>query len=99
MLRDKRLNIQQQKIVETMLDVHLDQQQREREHKEEVKMRCYEVDDMGQPKAICVYHDAMSNNKGNTPNMHQKGTRHDKPGKVITNRIFAVEVVCVKTCK
>ena len=99
MLRDKKYNAQQLRIIETMLEVHLDQQQREREHKEEVKMRCYEIDGLGQPKAVFVYHDAMTHSKGNTPNMHEKGTRRDQPGNTISNRIFAVEVVCVKTCK
>lgn len=97
-LRNSKFTPHQQQIVEMMLDVHLEQQQREREHKEEVKMRCLEVDDLGQPKAVFVYHDAMTSKKGETPNMHERGTRKDKEGKTITNRIFAVEVICIRSC-
>ena len=43
------------------------------------------------PKYAFIYSDAMTESKGNCPKEGKK--RHSNPGKVIKNRLFAVQVV------
>jgi hypothetical protein len=44
------------------------------------------------PKYAFVYSDAMTESKGDCPKEGKK--RHSNQGKVIKNRLFAVQVVC-----
>ena len=44
------------------------------------------------PKYAFIYSDAMTESRGDCPK--EGKTRHSNPGKVIKNRLFAVQVVC-----
>ena len=46
----------------------------------------------GQPLAAFIYSDAMTLQTGNTPKIGD--VRSSKMGKVITNRLFGVQVIC-----
>ena len=97
MMRETRkYNMTQRKIIWAMLEAHLRQQQRERTHKEMIKMRCCETDAHGQPVAAFIYHDAMTEHRGNTPHLFMHGERWHPQGPTISNRVFAVEIVCLK---
>ncbi len=49
-------------------------------------------DSKGMPKYAFIYADAMTESRGDYPKEGKK--RHSNPGKVIKNRLFAVQVVC-----
>lgn len=57
------------------------------------------LDVNGQPVAAFIYHDAMTESRCDTPHLFAKGERHSKQGKTISNRVFAVEIVCIQRCK
>jgi hypothetical protein len=44
------------------------------------------------PKYAFIYSDAMTESRGDCPKVGKK--RHSNPGKVIKNRLFAVQVIC-----
>jgi hypothetical protein len=72
--------------------LHLRQQVREREKLEETRGKCRMVGPDGQPLEAFIYADAMTESQGDTPKLGRKDGRHSKPGKVIKNRTFCVEV-------
>ena len=52
---------------------------------------CYLVDSKGNPIEGIIYADAMTLSRGDTPKEGRK--RHSNPGKVISNRLFAVQII------
>jgi hypothetical protein len=49
------------------------------------------TDTRGNPKKAFIYADAMTLSRGDTPKEGRK--RHSNPGKVISNRLFAVQII------
>lgn len=50
------------------------------------------LDSVGNPKNLFIYADAMTESAGDSPK--EGCQRHSTPGKVIKNRLFAVQIVC-----
>lgn len=99
LLRNGRMTYCQveREVFLTYRRTHLKQQSAEREHLEKVILQCQITGPGGQPIAIMIMPDGMSDWKGNCPiNRTGDGGRSSKGSEqsVVKSRIIGVEVVC-----
>ena len=73
---------------------HLHQQELERRHMDLVKDTCRTVDATGQPKALYICPDGMTDRRTQVPKESKDKNRHGKEQNFLTNRIMGVHVVC-----
>jgi hypothetical protein len=104
LLRDGRSSLCQagREIIIKYRRAHLSQQAAERFHMEQVIEDCKRTGRCGQPTAVFIDPDAMTDHKGNTPVIRagDTGRSSKKTDSVYnTNRVVGVQVVCGKMNK
>jgi len=86
----------EQKVFVQYRREHLQRQGDERLNIEKIKVKCREVGANGQPLALYLNADAITERRGNVPINRTEGGRHSKrfDSNSLTNRVIAVEVIC-----